>query len=139
MATRQHSSENQRRAEELVSNPRETLAQELKEWLNPAVDDDRANLVKAILAMRNHEYGGLVAIGISDSGVHQPLPGFDVAVAYQQQTIQEIVSTFASRKFEVDVLWVEFKQVRYPVIAVAGGVDMPVVCRSAIGQVSIAA
>jgi hypothetical protein len=121
-------------AEDLVKNPRETLARELKEWLDPSKDEDRANLVKAILAMRNHEFGGAIAIGISKDGSHQQAPGFDVEPAYQQEAIQAIVSRHASRSFEVEVCWVEFNSVRYPVVVVPGGIDMPVVCKSTIGQ-----
>src|ERR1700688_4591208 len=87
-------------AKDLVSNPRETLAHELKEWLDPGDDDDRANLLRAILAMRNHEFGGVIAIGISDDGAHQKeAPQFDLDSAYAQEAIQAIVSKHASRSF----------------------------------------
>jgi predicted HTH transcriptional regulator len=121
-------------AEDLVKNPRETLARELKEWLDPTNDEDRATLVKAILAMRNHEFGGAIAIGISKEGNRKPPPTFDVKSAYEQEKIQEIVSKHASRKFEVEIQFVEFDGVRYPVIVVPGVADMPVVCKSTIGQ-----
>jgi hypothetical protein len=121
-------------AEDLVKNPRETLTRELKEWLDLSRDEDRANLVRAILAMRNYEFGGVIAIGISKDGSHQQAPGFDVKAAYQQEAIQAIVSKHASRSFEVELYRIEFNGLRYPVIVVPGVAEMPVVCRSAIGQ-----
>src|SRR5208283_5856750 len=85
-------------SKDLVNNPRETLAHELKEWLDPGNDHDLAILVRAILAMRNHEFGGVIAIGISDDGTHQrEAPQFDLDSAYAQEAIQAIVSNYASR------------------------------------------
>jgi Putative DNA-binding domain len=121
-------------AKDLVSNPRVTLATELKSWLDPRVDEDRALLMRAILAMRNHEFGGMIAIGVSDDGTHLVPPSLDIDSAYEQQAIQAIVSKHASRSFEVEVHRVEFKGVRYPVIVVPGATDMPVICKSQIGQ-----
>jgi hypothetical protein len=122
-------------AKDLVGSPRETLAHELKEWLDPRDDHDLADLVRAILAMRNHEFGGVIAIGISDDGTHQKeAPQFDLDSAYTQEAIQAIVSKYASRSFEVEVHRIELNGLRYPVIVVPGATDMPVVCRSAIGQ-----
>lgn len=121
-------------AKELVSNPRETLAHELKDWLDLSKGEDRANLLRAILAMRNHDFGGLIAIGISDGGIHQAAPDFDVDSLYGQEAIQALVSKHASRPFEIEVHRIGFNGVRYPVIVVPEAGDMPVVCKSQIGQ-----
>ena len=53
---------------------------------------------------------------------------------YSSQT-SRFISAGTLRTFLVyPVLWVDFSQTRYPVIVVPGDVDIPVVCRSAIGQ-----
>jgi hypothetical protein len=84
--------------------------------------------------MSNHEFGGAIAIGIDKSGNHQPSPAFNVKASYQQEAIQFIVSKYASRKFEVEVRFVEHEGVLYLVIVVPRLGELPVVCRSAIGQ-----
>jgi Putative DNA-binding domain len=118
-----------------MQNPRETLSHELKGWLDPSKDDDKANLIRAVLAMSNHEVGGLIAIGIDDDGKHLPPPqDFSVLTAYNQEAIQQFVSKYASRKFEVEVIFVVHDTVTHPVIVVPPAAEMPIICRSAIGQ-----
>jgi Putative DNA-binding domain len=124
-----------RLAEDLIQDPRETLGHELKDWLDPSKDDDKAILVRAILAMSNSEFGGVIAIGIDDSRNHKaPPPGLNVQAAYEQEAIQLIVSNYASRRFEVQVYFVKHNTIEHPVIIVPGAGIAPVVCRRAIGQ-----
>src|SRR5260221_13845473 len=97
-----------RLTEDLFQDPRETLGHELKDWLDPSKEDDKAILVRAILAMSNSEFGGLIAIGIDDSGNHKTPPlGLNVQTVYEQEAVQLIVSNYASRSFEVQVYFVE--------------------------------
>jgi hypothetical protein len=124
-----------RLAEDLIQYPRETLSHELKDWLDPNKDDDKANLVRAVLAMSNSEFGGVIAIGIDKNGNHKaPPPGLDVQTAYEQEAIQLIVSNYASRSFEVRVYFVKHNTIDHPVIVVPPVGAKPVVCRRAIGQ-----
>jgi hypothetical protein len=85
--------------------------------------------------MSNQEVGGLIAIGIDDDGKHLPPPqDFSVLTAYNQEAIQQLVSKYASRKFEVEVIFVDHDTVTHPVIVVPPAAEMPIISRSAIGQ-----
>ena len=47
----------QRRLQDLLAYPREDLGTELKNWLDLALEENKANLAQAILALANHGGG----------------------------------------------------------------------------------
>lgn len=55
----------EQRLRELVTFPREDLNIELKRWLSPNDDADRANIAKALLALANSG-GGYLLIGFDE-------------------------------------------------------------------------
>lgn len=62
----------QRRAEDLVAHPSESLNVELKRWLDPSRPEHKAKVVRALMALRNRN-GGYLVVGFDDV-THQPAP-----------------------------------------------------------------
>ena len=77
----------------LVARPHESLAVELKGWLNPASAEGQAKIVRASLALRNQN-GGYLVMGFDDA-THLPAregrPN-DVAATYHSDIIQALIS-----------------------------------------------
>jgi hypothetical protein len=105
----------------LVEQPREALAVEVKDWLDVKILSHQAKIVKAVMALRNHN-GGFLLIGFDKN--MQPSktgqPG-DPTTVYTADMIQGLTSKYSSEAFEVTVEFPERDGVRYPVIKVAGG------------------
>jgi len=55
---------------ELIGQPRESLAVEVKDWLDPSIPGHKAKVVKALIALRNFN-GGYLLIGF-DNATMQP-------------------------------------------------------------------
>jgi len=115
-----------------LERPSEGLSQELKSWVDPAVPAQKANLVKAIMALRNRD-GGMVALGF-DNGTGNALPTdrSDWRTAYHVDAIQGLVSRHASQPFEVAVEWFVSAVAEHPVIVVASGVRTPVAMKTPV-------
>jgi hypothetical protein len=128
-----HFSDQRHRAYSFVDQPQESLAKELKEWLDLQVDEHRAKLVRALLAMRNYQFGGMIALGIDDIGTRQAPPSFDPRKRYTGDVLHALISKHASMSFDVDLTWVPHGGYEYPVIHIPGGVQSPVICKSSIG------
>ena len=114
----------------LLHQPSEGLQVELKTWLDPRTNENIAKIVKAIFAIRNRN-GGFLIIGFDNS---TSLPdryslGQDVGTLYHVDSIQEMVSHYASVSFEIAVVLRERDGQRHPVIAVPEGVRVPVVVK----------
>jgi hypothetical protein len=119
------------RAQALVTHPSETLDTELKNWIDPSTPHAQSILVKAVLALRNHG-GGQILVGFDDT-THQPVPtpvGLDVRLAFHSDTLQALVSRFASQPFEITVEFAERDGQLHPVIFVPAGVRTPVATKS---------
>lgn len=52
--------------QELVDNPRESLAIELKDWFDPGTPEGQAKIIKSCVAMRNRGDGGFVMVGFDN-------------------------------------------------------------------------
>jgi len=119
------------RAQGLVDQPSESLDTELKAWLDPAKSHAKGHLVRAALAMRNHG-GGQIIIGFNDRTrlPEPPPPDLDVLQAFHGDTLQGLVSRFASTPFPVEVEFGKRNGQLYPVIFVPTGVRTPVVTKS---------
>ena len=106
---------------DLVTNPREALAIELKAWIDPKTPDGEAKIAKCVLALRNHG-GGFMIIGF-DNKSSAPLTAgrpADVRTAFHADTIQLIATRYASESFEVTVHFPEREGVEFPAIEVCG-------------------
>lgn len=115
-----------------LSRPREALDLELKAWIDPTNETDRANLVKGMLALRNRD-GGMIAIGFDNmTGSPVAPPAKEWAAIYHVDQIQGLASKHSSQQFEVTVTWFQSDVGNHPVIIVGGGVRTPVAVRSPI-------
>jgi hypothetical protein len=123
----------QQQGEELTQNPSESLALEIKTWIDPDSPEGRAKIVKSCIALRNHD-GGRLLIGFNnDTGepeVNTLLQ--DVEASFHIDNIQGMVTKHASEAFEVEVRWIRGGGKSYPLIVVPTGVKSPVAVRSPI-------
>lgn len=126
------SNNNDEQLDALLGVPREAKALELKDWIDPTTGAGTAKIAKACIALRNND-GGRLIVGIKDDGTRNAnCPFADVRTRFDVETIQAIVSKFASHPFEIHVQFVEREGVEFPVITVEGGIRKPVVTRSEI-------
>lgn len=121
----------QERIKQLVTTPSESLAVELKQWINLDEPEGAAKVVKTVLALRNFG-GGYMVIGFVDTTLKPDTANVpeDVQVAFHIDTIQALISKFASEPFEVAVEFPERDGQLYPVIVVPPGVRTPVAAKS---------
>jgi hypothetical protein len=115
----------------LVDRPGESLAVEIKRWIDPDQSEGIAMLVRAALALRNHG-GGYIVIGFDNETLEPDkhnVPS-DVKVLFHIDKIQGLISRFASEPFEVTVEFPERDGQLYPVIVVPPGVKTPVAAKS---------
>lgn len=117
--------------QDLVDRPRESLSIELKRWIDPSQPEGIAKIVRALLALRNHG-GGYLVIGFDDKLLqpdteHAPI---DVEAAFHVDTIQALVSKYASEPFEVAVHFVMREGQKYPILEAPVGIKVPVAARA---------
>jgi len=122
---------NREQIEQLVRNPRESLATEIKTWISPTEPAGQAKIIKGTIALRNRG-GGYLIIGFDDKTLQADSTGMpaDVRATFHVDVIQALVSKFASHPFEIAVELVERDGVVHPVIAVPAGVRTPVVTKA---------
>ena len=121
----------QDRIKQLVNTPSESLAVELKQWINLEEPEGAAKVVKTVLALRNFG-GGYMVIGFNDKTLKPDMTSVpkDVQVAFHIDTVQALISRFTSEPFEVAVEFPERDGQIYPVIVVPPGVRTPVAAKS---------
>lgn len=117
--------------EGLVNNPRESLAVEIKDWIDPGAPHGQKKIVQTCLALRNHG-GGYMLIGFHDETLQPNIGGApsDVRERFHSDIIQALVSRFASTPFEVTVEFVSREGKEFPVLIVPTGVTTPVASKS---------
>ena len=119
------------RIQELIDRPGESLSVELKRWIDPDHPEGIAKIVRAVLALRNHD-GGYLVVGFDNDTLlpdKNNVPA-DVKAAFHIDKIQGLISRFASEPFEVAVEFPEREGQSYPVIVVPPGVKTPVAAKS---------
>jgi hypothetical protein len=115
----------------MVNRPVESLAVEIKRWIDPDQPEGIAMIVRAALALRNHG-GGYLVIGFDNKTLEPDrnnVPS-NVRVLFHIDKIQGLVSRFASEPFEVAVEFPERDGQLYPVVVVPSGVKTPVATKS---------
>lgn len=119
------------RVQELIENPSESLAVELKRWIDPASREGQAKIIRTVLALRNYG-GGYLVIGFDDSSKKPDFANTPQRVEelFNIDRIQGVISRFSSENFEVKVLFPRLNAQPYPVIAVPSGVRTPVASKS---------
>ena len=118
--------------QKLLTDPREGLDFELKQWIDPTKPEGIAKIAKACIALRNNN-GGRLAIGFKDDGrpdlIENPI---DVRAKFHGDVIQSIVSRYSSEQFSVEVVFVGLSGRSYPVIIVPSGVRTPVAAKATL-------
>lgn len=109
--------------QELVDNPRESLAVELKDWFDPDAPEGQAKIIKSCVAMRNRGDGGFVMVGFDNrrSAPNMSVPFADVRDAFHPDKINGLVNHHASERFEVHVHFGRRGGVEFPVLEVEAG------------------
>ena len=116
-----------------ITNPRETLETEYKDWLD--ITDTRgaesADLAQAIIAIANHG-GGQIVIGFvtpRPGGLrYSPRQPADIHDAYSTDRVNAVVLRYADPAFHVDVRFVTAGDT-HPVLLVPGGHRVPIMAK----------
>lgn len=119
------------RIQQLVDRPAESLAVEVKRWLNPDEPAGIAKIVRVVLALRNHN-GGYLVLGFDDETLKQDQQNApsDVESLFHIDKIQGLISKYASEPFEVSVAFPEREGQKHVVIVVPSGVKTPVASKA---------
>jgi Schlafen, AlbA_2 len=120
--------------DELLSEPRETLDVEVKQWLDLSDPDHRALVAKEIIALANHG-GGYLVIGFEEltNGTFAPAsPRPTNLDAWSQDAIQSIVAKYIDPNIQCRVVHrsVQQSEGQYPIIMVPGGHRVPIRARA---------
>ena len=124
-------STNREQVAQLLERPTESLNIETKTWVDPREAEGKAKLIKAIFALRNRN-GGTFVMGFNDTTLDPdpcPLEG-DLHVIFHLDSIQGLVTKFASEPFEIQVDCLPRNDALHPVIVVPEGVRVPVVVKA---------
>lgn len=119
-----------RRIEDVLREPRETLDVEIKDWLD-IVDNNahRATLAKAIIALANHG-GGLVLIGLTETadGVVAAENRPNNFARYSVDQVNAVVNRYIEPPFHCDVKLGKrpADDLEYPIVVVPGGHQFPI-------------
>jgi len=124
-------STNREQIEQLVERPSESLVVEIKAWISPAEPSGRAKIIKAVLALRNHD-GGFLIIGFNDKTLEPECDNVpdDVRAAFHTDVIQSLITKHSSDPFEIAVEFVSRGGLVHPVIVVPSGVRTPVAVKA---------
>jgi hypothetical protein len=117
--------------EPLIAEPREDLGVEHKGWLNLTLNDHKAVVAKAAIALANHG-GGFIVIGLKEDGpelLSQVRPAAVPEIT--QDAINSAIRRFATPEFHCEMYGVKhpLTNVVHPVIVVPGTITVPVMCK----------
>lgn len=117
--------------EQLIEQPRESLAVELKRWISPNESKGIAKIAKAAIALRNFN-GGYLVIGYDDKTLEPDSENEpeDVRSMFHIDKIQRIVSKYSSEQFEVSVEFPSWERHSFVVIAIPAGTKTPVAAKA---------
>jgi predicted HTH transcriptional regulator len=115
----------------LVTDPREDIGVEYKDWLDATSNHGRATIARAAIALANHG-GGFIVIGFAEQGealVSRPKP--DNLAAITQDGANAVVRRYADPEFHVEVYRIAHPStgVEHVVVSVPGGQTVPVMSR----------
>lgn len=115
--------------EALIRDPAEKMAVEIKQWFDPTTNHGISKIAKGALALRNQN-GGYLIFGFDDKSL-QPAQGrpADVRKTFHPDTLQKIVSDYASDLFEIEVAWGVRDGTEYPVLVIPPGLTVPAVAK----------
>lgn len=117
--------------EPLITEPREDLGAEYKQWLDITTNEHKATIAKAAIALVNHG-GGFIVIGfeeVEDSLVSQERP--EELPEINQDSINAAIRRYAAPEFHCEFYTIEHPDtgVVHPIIAVPGTMTEPVMSK----------
>jgi hypothetical protein len=117
--------------QDLIDRPSESLSVEVKRWIDPAEPEGAAKIIRATLALRNHG-GGYLVVGFDDATLEPDTDNIpeDARATFHIDTIQGLVTKYASEAFEVSVEFGERGGRLHPVIVVPTGIKTPVAAKA---------
>jgi hypothetical protein len=118
---------------ELLRNPAEDLAFEIKEWLNLSDNAHKALLAQALIALANHG-GGAVLIGYTEQANGSFIPAEPRPAnlsAYTSDVVNEISRAYLHPAVHCNVRHIAHPDngLLFPVINVPGGHSIPIMAR----------
>ena len=120
-----------RELQPLISEPREELGVEYKDWLDLNTNKHKATLAKAAIALANHG-GGFIVLGFAEQGseLHSQARPSDIP-EITQDAVNAALGRYATPEFHCGMYNVEHPNtnVEHPVITVPGNLTVPVMSR----------
>ena len=120
------STNNEQRLSDLLVNPVETPEIEIKSWLDPHDDIDRASIAKHLIALANHG-GGYLIIGLEEQedGSYAPAePRPENLNGFSTDAINALVGRYAEPAFHCTTHLVQHpsseSELKFPIIRVPG-------------------
>ena len=114
-----------------ITEPREDLAAEYKEWLDLTRNEHKATLAKAAIALANHG-GGYIVIGFSEQARSlKSRPHPEEIPEISQDLINAAINRYAEPTFQCAMHTVRHPDtnVDHPVVIVPGTLTVPVMSR----------
>ena len=114
-----------------ITEPREDLATEYKDWLDLTRNEHKATLAKAAIALANHG-GGYIVIGFAEHTqilISGPCP--EEISEISQDSVNDAINRYADPRFHCEVYNVRHPDtnVEHPVVIVPGLFTVPVMSR----------
>jgi schlafen family protein len=119
-----------RNFQNFLENPRESLAIELKQWIDPSTPEGTAKIARACIALRNNNGGRLVIGFKNDSSLDSANAPADARASFHIDVVQAIVSRYSAELFPIDVQFYEIGGQVVPVVVVPPGVKTPVAAKA---------
>jgi hypothetical protein len=115
---------------QLLTNPGESLDVELKNWLDPTNAIDRPKIAKEIMALANYG-GGYLVFGIDDKSLMPDVNRPQDMSIYSVDNVNAIVRRYADPSFHCELTWGTqlSSGLRFPIVRVPGGHQVPVRCK----------
>ena len=113
----------------LITEPREDLAYEYKDWLNLTNKEHKATLAKAAIALANHG-GGYIVIGFEDKGLISRLRPEEIP-EITQDSVNKAIRRYADPEFHCKTYDVQHPDtgVSHPIVAVPNTLTVPVMSK----------
>ena len=116
----------------LITEPREDLAYEYKDWLNLTIKKHKATLAKAAIALANHG-GGYIVLGFAEQEqTLESRPRPEEIPVITQDSVNEAVNLYAEPKFQcvMHIVSHPSTNVSHPVVIIPSTLTEPVMSRS---------
>jgi hypothetical protein len=109
--------------DQLIARPAESLNVELKTWISPVEPEGIAKIIKATFAIFNRN-GGYLLIGFNNDTSQPDLnpAAATVPADFHIDAVQELISRYASKPFEVAVEFRTRDGQEHPIVVVPPGV-----------------